>query len=406
MKNSLHWFLGIYVYVAIFLLLITVYSNADELLFKFKSPAFSGINTSSHYLTIDSQEASRKQALKEEIQAYKDELARDASNTTLARFIRNLESRIYAQLSRQMVEQLFGETPQKEGKLELEGNTIEYKVENELITLTITDEMVALLVFLFLSVVLLSSCASRNMLEGGGVPNIFIKNTSILELQSDELRDVKPAKQKPVVAVYPNSFVDYTGQRKSNGQFALFSTAISQAPDAFLIRALKHSGNGNFWTVVERVGLDSLTKERQIIRSTRDSFEEDSTVKPLIFAGLLMQGGVLSYDTNILSGGAGARYLGIGSSKQYREDLITVSLRLVSVSTGEILIETSAQKSLLSVAISQDVFRFLAEGQRLIEVENGKAQNESTSLVLQSAIEECVLDIIKIGIKKGYWKYE
>ncbi len=114
--------------------------SADEMLFKFKSPAFSGINTSSHYLTIDSQEASRKQALKEEIQAYKDELARDASNTTLARFIRNLESRIYAQLSRQMVEQLFGETPQKEGKLELEGNTIEYKVENELITLTITDE--------------------------------------------------------------------------------------------------------------------------------------------------------------------------------------------------------------------------------------------------------------------------
>ena len=140
MKNSLHWFLGIYVYVAIFLLLITFYSNADELLFKFKSPSFSGLNTSSHYLTIDSQEASRKQALKEEIQAYKDELARDASNTTLARFIRNLESRIYAQLSRQMVEQLFGETPQKEGKLELEGNTIEYKVENELITLTITDE--------------------------------------------------------------------------------------------------------------------------------------------------------------------------------------------------------------------------------------------------------------------------
>tara|TARA_R100000734_G_C3288123_1_gene80423 strand:- start:48 stop:524 length:477 start_codon:yes stop_codon:yes gene_type:complete len=140
MKNSLHWFLGIYVYVAIFLLLITVYSNADELLFKFKSPSFSGLNTSSHYLTIDSQEASRKQALKEEIQAYKDELARDASNTTLASFIRNLESRIYAQLSRQMVEQLFGETPQKEGKLELEGNTIEYKVENELITLTITDE--------------------------------------------------------------------------------------------------------------------------------------------------------------------------------------------------------------------------------------------------------------------------
>jgi len=113
---------------------------ADELLFKFKSPSFSGVNTSSHYLTIENQEATRKQAIKEEIEAYKDELAREADNTTLARIIRNLESRIYAQLSRQMVEQLFGETPQTSGSLELEGNTIEYKVENELITLTITDE--------------------------------------------------------------------------------------------------------------------------------------------------------------------------------------------------------------------------------------------------------------------------
>ena len=110
------------------------------MLFKFKSPSFSGINSSSHYLTIENQEATRKQAIKEEIEAYKDELAREADNTTLARFIRNLESRIYAQLSRQMVEQLFGETPQTSGTLELEGNTIEYKVENELITLTITDE--------------------------------------------------------------------------------------------------------------------------------------------------------------------------------------------------------------------------------------------------------------------------
>lgn len=113
---------------------------ADEISFKFKSPSFSGVNTSSHYLTIENQEATRKQAIKDEIKAYQDELAREADNTTLARFIRNLESRIYAQLSRQMVEQLFGETPQKEGKLELEGNTIEYVVEDETITLIITDE--------------------------------------------------------------------------------------------------------------------------------------------------------------------------------------------------------------------------------------------------------------------------
>ena len=140
MKNSFPWFLIIYIYIAFFLLLLTSYGYSDELMYRFKSPSFSGINTSSHYLTIENQEATRKQAIKDEIEAYQDELARDADNTTLARFIRNLESRIYAQLSRQMVEQLFGETPQESGKLELEGNTIEYIVENDTITLTITDE--------------------------------------------------------------------------------------------------------------------------------------------------------------------------------------------------------------------------------------------------------------------------
>ena len=141
MKSSFAWYLIIYVYVALCSLLIASYSNADEISFRFKSPSFSGINSSSHYLTIENQENTRKQALKDEIEAYKDELARDAENTTLARFIRNLESRIYAQLSRQMVEQLFGEEKSTEGKLTLEGNTIEYKVENELITLTVIDEL-------------------------------------------------------------------------------------------------------------------------------------------------------------------------------------------------------------------------------------------------------------------------
>tara|TARA_R110000803_G_scaffold132341_1_gene199555 strand:- start:841 stop:1311 length:471 start_codon:yes stop_codon:yes gene_type:complete len=140
MKSSLFLIVGIYIYVTVFLLLLAIGSQADEILYRFKSPSFSGVNTSSHYLTIENQEATRKTTVKEEIEAYKDELAREAQNTTLARFIRNLESRIYAQLSRQMVEQLFGETPQKSGKLELEGNTIEYIVETDTITLTITDE--------------------------------------------------------------------------------------------------------------------------------------------------------------------------------------------------------------------------------------------------------------------------
>jgi len=114
-------------------------SLSDEVVFKFKSPSFNGVNTSSHYLTIQNQEFNRKQALKAEIKALQDEIERDKENTTLARFVRNLESRIYAQLSRQLVENLFGELPSDSGILELEGNTIEYNVVDGIITLIITD---------------------------------------------------------------------------------------------------------------------------------------------------------------------------------------------------------------------------------------------------------------------------
>jgi len=112
---------------------------ADEMVHTFKNPSFSGIGTSAHYLTIQNQEFSRKMSIKEEIKALQEQIERDKENTTLARFIRNLESRIYAQLSRQLVENLFGETPSENGVLELEGNRIEYSVENEIITLRITD---------------------------------------------------------------------------------------------------------------------------------------------------------------------------------------------------------------------------------------------------------------------------
>ena len=113
---------------------------ADEIVFKFKNPSFSGIGTSAHYLTIENQEFNRKEALRAEIKALQEQIERDKENTTLARFIRNLESRIYAQLSRQLVENLFGETPSTEGTLTLEGNTITYKVVDGIITLTIRDQ--------------------------------------------------------------------------------------------------------------------------------------------------------------------------------------------------------------------------------------------------------------------------
>jgi hypothetical protein len=127
--------IGIVLFVCIFVQNV----SADEMVHKFKSPSFSGIGTSAHYLTIENQQYTRRMTVRAEIKSLQDEIERDKENTTLARFIRNLESRIYAQLSRQLVENLFGETPSDSGVLELEGNRIEYNVVDGIITLNITD---------------------------------------------------------------------------------------------------------------------------------------------------------------------------------------------------------------------------------------------------------------------------
>ena len=118
---------------------VSGFADADEMVHKFKSHSFSGIGTSANYLTIENQEHMRKMTIKEEVKALQEQIERDKENTTLARFVRNLESRIYAQLSRQLVENLFGETPSDSGILELEGNTIEFEVVDGIITLRITD---------------------------------------------------------------------------------------------------------------------------------------------------------------------------------------------------------------------------------------------------------------------------
>ena len=261
------------------------------------------------------------------------------------------------------------------------------------------------LLYSFLLAILVSSCAVLNKNTDLALTR-DIQPANILDLQSVELAELPPAKRKPVIAVYRDSFQDLTGQRKSNSSFALFSTAVTQAPEALLIRALKHAANGEFFRVVERVGLDNLTKERQLIRSTRENFDEDKQLQPLLFAGLLIQGGVINYDTNVQSGGMGARYLGIGTSKQYREDVVTISLRLVSVSTGEVLVETLVSKSIVSTSVSQDVFRFIEAGTELVEIEGGVAENEVGSIALQKAIETGVFNLIEIGIERGYWEYE
>ncbi len=267
--------------------------------------------------------------------------------------------------------------------------------------------MVQLPKSLFLLALLLSSCSTLDQIEDTYEQRYSKDIAQIQDLQSPELKNVPIPQVSPVVAVYPMSFTDQTGQRKSNSEFALFSTAITQQPNALLIRALKHAGDGKFFRVVERVGLDNLTKERQLIRSAREQTanEEEKTkaLRPLLFAGILIEGAVISYEANLESGGIGARYLGIGNSIQYREDNITVSLRMVSVATGEVLLEVLSQKTIFSYGKSEDVFRFIEANTELVEVELGNARNESSTIALMKAIEGGVLEIVETGYEKGFW---
>ena len=202
-----------------------------------------------------------------------------------------------------------------------------------------------------------------------------------------------PQLDQPEITIAVYNFPDRTGQRKPSTKFSQLSSAVSQAPETYLIDALKCVGGGKWFRVVERQGLDSLIKERQLIRSTREQYdgETQNVLKPLLFAGLIVEGGIVSYDSNVKSGGEGARYFGIGAHRSYRTDQVTISLRLVAVQTGEILLSVSSTKTIASHRIGGDAFKFLDLGTKAIEIEVGVARNEPTNYAIRTAIEYSVL---------------
>jgi curli production assembly/transport component CsgG len=212
----------------------------------------------------------------------------------------------------------------------------------------------------------------------------------------------------PVITVGIYNFADKTGQRKPNTNFSSLSSAVTQGAEVWVIQALQEVGNGSWFRVVERIGLDNLVKERQLIRSTREQFEDEKTrqLKPLLFAGILIEGGVVGYDSNIATGGAGARYLGVGLQTEYRVDNVTVSMRIVSVSTGEVLATISTEKTILSTSEGGSVFKFLDVGTRALEIEAGSTNNEPVNYAVRAAIEQAVVEIILLGNEKGLWKFK
>lgn len=214
-----------------------------------------------------------------------------------------------------------------------------------------------------------------------------------------------PALDGPPMTVAVYGFRDLTGQNKPNDRLALFSKAVTQGSEVFLIKSLQDSKN--WFRVVERVGLDNLVKERQLIRNQREVYEgkEARPLKPLTVAGILIEGGIIGYDSNIRSGGNGARFLGIGGSQQYRVDEVTVSLRLVSINSGEVLISTAVSKTIYSTAHNVGVLKFVDSGTKSLELESGTALNEPTTYAVRVAIEQAVYEMIMEGQRKGLWNF-
>jgi curli production assembly/transport component CsgG len=264
--------------------------------------------------------------------------------------------------------------------------------------------MVRVLILLLL----MSGCATVGLTHKDCIDLVVCERGPVIEQSStSQLINLPYPNQKTVVAVY--NFSDLTGQRKSSDNIASFSTAVTQGADHVLVEALRDAGRGNWFVVVERTGLDGLTKERQLVRNTYESYsgkDADTILKPLLYAGMIMEGGIVSYDTNLRTGGNGARYLGIGVTNQYREDKVTVVLRAVLVQTGEVLLNVTATKTVISTAQGGDVFKFIVQGTELVELESGSTSNEAVSTAVRAAIEAAVYGIVMQGLEKEVWDFD
>ncbi|MEP1095193.1 MAG: CsgG/HfaB family protein [Cyclobacteriaceae bacterium] len=227
-----------------------------------------------------------------------------------------------------------------------------------------------------------------------------------VESTQHQILESLPEPEEPiVVAVY--KFKDQTGQYKETDVGSSWSTAVTQGATSILLRALEES---NWFVPIEREGLNNLLNERKIIRSSRGGYEtqENSNqplIPPLLFGGVILEGGVISFDSNLMTGGAGARYFGLGSSGQYRIDRITVYLRAISTSNGRILKTVYTSKTILSQQVDVGIFRFV-DFQRLLEAETGFTYNEPSEMAVREAIEKAVVSLIIEGAIDGLWKFQ
>ncbi|MFN7055066.1 CsgG/HfaB family protein [Hyphomonas sp.] len=253
----------------------------------------------------------------------------------------------------------------------------------------------------------LGACATT---MNDGHPGM-IQRAAVSEVRTDtqnSLRSLPPPRERAAVAVY--RFDDQTGQFKPSDRVQTLSKAVTQGGTSILLKALQDAGDRSWFTVIERENLDHLLKERQIIREMRRQYlgEEDlneAALPPLLFAGVILEGGIIGYDTNTVTGGAGARFLGIGAHTSYREDKVTVYLRAVSVRSGEVITSVVASKKVASFGVAANVFRYVSF-KELLEVDTGFTTNEPDLLALRQAVEKAVELLILEGADLGVWGFQ
>lgn len=246
-----------------------------------------------------------------------------------------------------------------------------------------------------------------------------IKSSKNIEVEVDAPEPIKVSKRfnelanlaapdGPRIPIAVYKFGDLTGQRKPSANYASLSSAVTQGGEVFLIKALQDAGKGQWFMPVERVALENLVKERQLIRSQREVYEKEQAkpLTPLIVAGIMIDGGIVGYDSNLGSGGIGARFLGVGATQEYRKDEVTIMLRLISINTGEILLSTGVTKTIFSTGVNANVFKFVDAGTKSVEFEAGSSTNEPTTYAVRIAIEAAVTDMVKEGVKKKLWSFK
>ena len=264
------------------------------------------------------------------------------------------------------------------------------------------------IIYLLPFILILQGCATSSALNklitGEQFDDPIVDDVKYLKKEENF---VAPPVGGPIaIAVY--GFADKTGQRKSVPNIASLSSAVTQGAESYLIKALKDVGDSRWFIPVERVSLENLIKERQMIRQTREQFQgKDAQPLPaMTFAGIIADGAIVGYDSNTTTGGAGVRIFGIGGETQYQSDTVTVSVRFISVTSGEILTSVIVTKTVLSYMDKLGVLRFIATDTKAIEAEVGGSINESINRATNKAIQAAIIETIKQGAIKGHWAYK